>query len=140
MRQVRDLGLHEKCFILVGVGPLASAKTARWIRSNVPGIHIPDAVIARLEGAENQKLEGKKLCIEIIQQCREIEGVSGVHVMAYRQEEFVSEIVHEFGSPGGPPAVAARSEPGRREGGGAPADHSRRRQEAERTGILMEKT
>jgi methylenetetrahydrofolate reductase (NADH) len=97
MRQVRDLGLHEKCFIMAGVGPLASAKTARWIRSNVPGIHIPDAIIARLEGAENQKLEGKKLCIEIIQQCREIEGVSGVHVMAYRQEEFVAEIVHESG-------------------------------------------
>jgi 5,10-methylenetetrahydrofolate reductase len=34
-------GLHEKCFILAGVGPLASAKTARWIRANVPGIHIP---------------------------------------------------------------------------------------------------
>ena len=77
MRQVRDLGLHEKCFILVGVGPLASAKAARWIRSNVPGIHIPDAVIARLEGAQNQKLEGKKICIEIMQQCREIEGVAG---------------------------------------------------------------
>ena len=51
MARVRDLGLHEKCFILVGVGPLASAKTARWMRSNVPGIHIPDAIIERLEKA-----------------------------------------------------------------------------------------
>jgi 5,10-methylenetetrahydrofolate reductase len=97
MRRVRDLGLHEKCFILVGVGPLASARAAKWIRTNVPGIHIPDSVIARLEGAENQKLEGKKICIEIIQQCREIAGVAGVHVMAYRQEELVAEIVHETG-------------------------------------------
>ena len=111
---MRDLGLHEKCFILVGVGPLASAKTARWIRSNVPGIHIPDAVIARLEGAQNQKQEGKKLCIEIIQQCREIAGVSGVHVMAYRQEEFVAEIVARIracsraAGPGS--AMAARGE------------------------------
>ncbi|EIM77803.1 methylenetetrahydrofolate reductase [Nitratireductor aquibiodomus RA22] len=97
MKRVRDMGLDEKCFILVGVGPLASAKTARWIRSNVPGVHIPDAVITRLEGAEKQKEEGKRLCIDIINEVKEIEGVSGIHVMAYRQEEFVAEIVHESG-------------------------------------------
>ena len=95
MKRVRDMGLHEKCFILVGVGPLASARTARWIRSNVPGVHIPDMVISRLEGAEKQKEEGKRLCIDIINEVKEIEGVSGIHVMAYRQEEYVAEIIHE---------------------------------------------
>jgi 5,10-methylenetetrahydrofolate reductase len=108
MQRVRDLGLDRKCFILVGVGPLASAKSARWIRANVPGIHIPDLIIARLEGAENQKREGKRICIEIMQECREIAGVSGVHVMAYRQEELVAEIVHESG-------VLAGRRPWRRE-------------------------
>ncbi|MFN7012216.1 MAG: methylenetetrahydrofolate reductase [Allorhizobium sp.] len=97
MKKVRDLGLHEKCFILVGVGPLASAKTAKWIRSNVPGIHIPDSVIKRLEGAQDQRQEGKQLCIDIINEVKEIEGISGMHVMAYRQEEYVAEIVHESG-------------------------------------------
>ena len=97
MKRVRDMGLTEKCFILIGVGPLASARTARWIRNNVPGVHIPDSVIARLEGAQDQKKEGKKLCIDIINEVKEIEGVSGIHVMAYRQEEFVAEIVHESG-------------------------------------------
>ena len=97
MQKVRDLGLDEKCFILVGVGPLASAKTAKWIRSNVPGVHIPDQVIARLEGAQDQKKEGKQLCIDIINEVKEIDGVSGIHVMAYRQEEYVAEIVHESG-------------------------------------------
>lgn len=97
MARVRDLGLTEKCFILVGVGPLASAKGARWMRGNVPGIHIPDDVIHRLEGAENQKREGKQLCIDLIQEIREIPGVSGVHVMAYRQEELVSEIITASG-------------------------------------------
>ena len=97
MARVRDLGLHERCFIIVGVGPLASARAARWIRTNVPGIHIPDAVITRLEGAADQKLEGRKLCVELIQQVREIEGVAGVHVMAYRQEEAVSDIIHQSG-------------------------------------------
>ncbi len=97
MARVRELGLHEKCFILVGVGPLVSARAARWMRRHVPGVHIPDAVVARLEGARDQKAEGKKLCIELIQEAREIEGVAGVHVMAYRQEELVSEIIADSG-------------------------------------------
>src|SRR5690606_35897951 len=97
MKRVRDMGLHEKCFILCGVGPLDSAKTARWIKSNVPGIHIPDAVIKRLEGAADQKKEGKQLCIDIINEVKEIEGVAGIHVMAYRQEELVAEIVDASG-------------------------------------------
>jgi len=97
MQKARDLGFTEKVFILVGVGPLASAKTAKWIRSNVPGIHIPDAIIQRLEGAQDQKAEGKKLCIDIINEVKEIPGVSGVHVMAYRQEEYVAEIVDDSG-------------------------------------------
>ncbi len=97
MTRVVDMGLHEKCFILIGVGPLASAKTAKWIRTNVPGVHIPDSVITRLERADNQKEEGKRLCIDLMQEIHEIEGVSGIHVMAYRQEEFVAEIVHDSG-------------------------------------------
>jgi len=97
MAKVRDQGLHEKAFILVGVGPLASAKTARWMRAHVPGVHIPDDIVKRIEGAKQQKQEGKKLCIELIQQIREIEGVAGVHVMAYRQEEYVSEIITDSG-------------------------------------------
>ena len=97
MAKSRDLGLLEKCFVLPGVGPLASARTATWIRNNVPGIHIPDEIIKRLEGAKEPKLEGRKICVELIQQIREIEGVSGVHVMAYRQEEAVGEIIQQSG-------------------------------------------
>lgn len=97
MARVRDMGLTEKVFILAGVGPVASAKTARWMRANVPGIHIPDAVIDRLEKAAKPADEGKKLCIELIQRIREIKGVAGVHVMAYRREHLVGEIIAESG-------------------------------------------
>lgn len=97
MAKARDLGLLEQCFVLPGVGPLASARTALWIRNNVPGIHIPDAIIKRLEGASDQKLEGRRICVELIQQISEIEGVSGVHIMAYRQEAAVGEIVQQAG-------------------------------------------
>ncbi len=114
MAKVRDLGLHEQCFILAGVGPLASARAARWIRSNVPGVHIPDAIVSRLEGAADQRREGQELCVELIQQISEITGVAGVHVMAYRQEELVSEIITSSG-------ILKRRRP-RRETGLATAD------------------
>jgi len=99
MARVRDLGLHEKAFILIGVGPLRSDKAAEFMRSKVPGIVIPDAIIERLrQTPKKQKwAEGKQICVEIIQQVREIEGVAGVHVMAYRQEELVAEIIDEAG-------------------------------------------
>jgi 5,10-methylenetetrahydrofolate reductase len=97
MARVRDLGLHDRCFILAGVGPLASARAARWMRSNVPGVHIPDAIIDRLEGAADQRREGQRVCVELIQQISEIPGIAGVHVMAYRQEELVSEIITSSG-------------------------------------------
>jgi methylenetetrahydrofolate reductase (NADPH) len=97
MARAGDLGLLDKVFVLPGVGPLASARTALWIRNNVPGIHIPDEIIKRLEGAQQPRLEGRKICIELIQQIREIEGISGVHIMAYRQEEAVGEIVQQSG-------------------------------------------
>lgn len=97
MQQVRDLGLDKKVFMIVGVGPLASARTGEWIRKNVPGVHIPDSVINRLKGADDQKAEGQQLCVDLIQEIREIEGVDGVHIMAYRQEHAVPDIVDRSG-------------------------------------------
>jgi methylenetetrahydrofolate reductase (NADPH) len=99
MRRVRDLGLHEKTFFLVGAGPLRSDRAARFMRAHVPGVHIPDEVVDRLRKTPeaDKREEGKRICVEIIQQAREIEGVHGVHLMAYRQEELVAEIVEEAG-------------------------------------------
>lgn len=93
MRAVRDQGLHEQVYILPGVGPLASAKSAEWIRTNVPGVHIPDHIIKRLQGAEYPREEGVTICVEMVNELKEIEGVAGIHIMAYRQEHRVAEIV-----------------------------------------------
>lgn len=97
MRRVRDQGLHRRVFILAGVGPLASARAAVWIRGHVPGVHIPETVINRLRGARDQKAEGVAICVELMQQLKEIEGVAGVHIMAYRQEHKVAEMVAASG-------------------------------------------
>jgi 5,10-methylenetetrahydrofolate reductase len=97
MTGVRELGLHQQCFILVGVGPLTSARTARWMRASVPGVHIPDRVIERLEKARDPRREGRQICVELIQQIRDVEGVAGVHVMAHRNEKLIAEVIGEAG-------------------------------------------
>jgi methylenetetrahydrofolate reductase (NADPH) len=118
MAKVRELGLHEKVFILAGVGPLKSPTMARYMKDNVPGLRIPDQLIGRMEAAgapwaskskdeltkEDKKArstawqnEGIKICIELIQQIREIEGVAGVHIMAIEWEEAVKPIVEGAG-------------------------------------------
>jgi len=99
MQQARDLGLHELCYYLVGVGPLRSEKAAEYLRTKVPGVCIPDHIVERLRKTpkEKQTEEGRQICVEIIEQVKEIEGVSGVHIMAYRQEELIPSIVRDAG-------------------------------------------
>jgi methylenetetrahydrofolate reductase (NADPH) len=99
MRGVRDLGLDDTVYMLVGVGPLRSAKAAEFLRTRVPGVWIPDSIMERMNKTpkHRQAEEGKQICIEMIQQVRSIPGVHGVHVMAYRQEEAVAEIIHRAG-------------------------------------------
>ncbi len=99
MKRAVDMGLHEKAFIMVGVGPMKGGRSAEFIRKNVPGVRIPDAIIDRLNGAPKGKKaeEGKKICIELIQQAMEIEGVSGAHIMAYKLEHQVPDIVKGAG-------------------------------------------
>jgi methylenetetrahydrofolate reductase (NADPH) len=97
MHQVRDLGLDKQAFILAGIGPLKSAGAAEFLRSKVPGVVIPDKIVNRLKKTtkEKQQEEGEKICIELIEQIRDIEGVAGIHIMAYRQEELVADIVSQ---------------------------------------------
>ena len=118
MAKVRELGLHEKVYLLAGVGPLKSPTMARYMKDNVPGLRIPDQLIARMEAAgapwagkskdeltkEDKKArstawqtEGIQICIELIQQIREIEGVAGVHIMAIEWEDAVKPIVEGAG-------------------------------------------
>lgn len=80
--RLEDAGLTERASFLIGVGPLASARSARWMRDNLWGVIMPDEIIARLEGADDQKLEGIRVCAELLRQFREIPGVAGAHLMA----------------------------------------------------------
>lgn len=97
MADVCSQRLDERAYILVGIGPLASAKSARWIRSHVPGVHVSEEIVNRMERAEKPAEEGRRICVELIQQIREIPGIAGVHIMAARQERHVADIVRKSG-------------------------------------------
>ncbi|MFH1105070.1 MAG: methylenetetrahydrofolate reductase, partial [Actinomycetota bacterium] len=118
MAKVRELGLHERTFILAGVGPLKSPGMARYMAKNVPGLLVPDELVDRMTEAgavwagkspdeltpQDKKAraaawkeEGIRICVELIERIREIEGVAGVHVMAIEWEEAVRPIVEGAG-------------------------------------------
>ena len=88
-------GLHEKVKILAGVTPLKSAGMAKFMNRMVAGIDIPEEVIKRIadEPKEKQAQKGLEMCIEQIQELREMEGIAGVHVMAIEWEEKLNEII-----------------------------------------------
>ena len=94
-----DRGLLDKVYILAGVTPFKSAGMARYMKNRVPGIEVPEELVKRMADTpkENQAEEGVKICIEQIQQLKEVEGVRGFHVMAIEWEEMVPEIVKKSG-------------------------------------------
>ncbi len=131
MEKVRELGLHEKTYILAGVGPLKSPGMARYMKNNVPGLLVPDELIERMTAAgapwadipkedltkedkrarsDAWKAEGIQICIELIQQIREIEGIAGVHIMAIEWEEAVQPIAEGAGLLPRPSIAAAAAE------------------------------
>lgn len=97
MQAVRDLGLHKKVHILAGVTPPKSVGMARYMKSSVPGMDVTDEVIKRMQSAKDKEDEGINICVDIIRQVREIEGVAGVHIMAIEWESAVPEIVSRAG-------------------------------------------
>jgi methylenetetrahydrofolate reductase (NADPH) len=99
MRQVVDDGLDQKVHILAGVTPLKSLGMARYMANNVSGIEVPDALIERIKGVPKAKRaqEGIQICVEQIQQLREIPGVHGIHLMAIEWEHRVPEILKGAG-------------------------------------------
>jgi len=110
--------VHEKTFILAGVGPLKSPGMARYMKNNVPGILVPDEIIDRMTAAGKPWAEipkeeltkedksarsqawretGIQICIDLIRELREVEGVAGVHIMAIEWEEAVKPIAEGAG-------------------------------------------
>jgi methylenetetrahydrofolate reductase (NADPH) len=86
--------------ILIGVAPIPSARSARWMREKLFGTIIPDAHIDRLERARDAKAEGRKICIEVMRSLAEIPGVAGAHVMAPMNFAEIPAVIVESGVAG----------------------------------------
>jgi len=78
---------------LIGISPLRSAKSARWMKDKLFGTIIPDATIARLEAAGDPAAEGRKLCLELMRELAAIPGVAGVHIMAPGNEAAIADVI-----------------------------------------------
>ncbi len=95
--RLAEEGITEKAYFLIGIGPLASAKTARWMNDNLFGVHVPDEIIKRLDGASDEKAEGRKICAELLQAFSQINGCAGAHLMAPNQEAACAQVIRESG-------------------------------------------
>ncbi|MDH3630524.1 MAG: methylenetetrahydrofolate reductase [Gammaproteobacteria bacterium] len=92
-----DGGFTEQAHFLIGIGPLASARSARWMNDNLFGVQVPDEIITRLEAADDQKAEGRAICAELLQGFSEIEGCAGAHLMAPHGEASCAQVIQESG-------------------------------------------
>ncbi|MHC4742871.1 MAG: methylenetetrahydrofolate reductase [Planctomycetota bacterium] len=100
MKLVVDEGLHEKVYIMAGLTPVRSHRALQYMKTEVAGMSIPDELIKRMEGVEDKeakKEEGIKICLEMIEQVKEIEGVAGIHLMPIGWESITPVILERAG-------------------------------------------
>ena len=96
MLKLNKLGITDKAYFIIGLGVIRSAKSARWMNKNLFGINIPEKIITRIENSNDEKIEGIKICIELIEKYKLISGVSGVHLMGYKQEQDIASVISNF--------------------------------------------
>ncbi len=96
------LGIAQRLPILIGVAPIPSARSARWMREKLWGTLVPDALVERLERAPDPKREGIQICVELMQGLAAIPGIAGVHIMAPRMHSALPEVIAESGVAGKP--------------------------------------
>ncbi|MFW5985928.1 MAG: methylenetetrahydrofolate reductase [Halanaerobiales bacterium] len=95
MEEVRKRGLHERAYILAGILPTRSVKALKMMKKHVAGMDVPDEVIERMAAADDRKAEGVKMAVEAIETVREIEGVSGIHLMPVAWEEITPVVIEQ---------------------------------------------
>jgi methylenetetrahydrofolate reductase (NADPH) len=91
--RLAEAGLTDRVFVLIGVNPLRSARSAAWMRHHLFGTIIPDATVARMEAAADPAAEGRRICIEVIEELAAIPGVAGAHVMAPGNAAAIPDVI-----------------------------------------------
>ncbi|MGA9082170.1 MAG: methylenetetrahydrofolate reductase [Pseudolabrys sp.] len=93
MARLAEHGVTDKLSVLIGIVPLRSAKSARWIKEKLFGAVIPDALIHRMERASDPTAEGRHICIEMVHELAAVPHVAGVHIMAPGNDAAVPDII-----------------------------------------------
>jgi methylenetetrahydrofolate reductase (NADPH) len=93
--RLRELGF--KLPLLIGIAPIPSARSARWMREKLFGTTIPEAIVQRLEKAADPRAEGRKICVELLRELAEVPGVAGAHVMAPMNFAEIPAAIQESG-------------------------------------------
>ena len=91
--RLAECGVAEKLSVVIGVVPLRSAKSARWIKEKLFGAVIPDSIIDRMERASDPAAEGRRICVDIVHELADVPHVAGVHIMAPGNDAVVSEVI-----------------------------------------------
>jgi len=89
-------GKAESTKVLIGMGPLKSAKQADWMRNNLWGVNISDAIIQRLGNSDKPAKTGESICRELIEVMVEMPGIDGVHLMGPNSEKACANIIKHF--------------------------------------------
>lgn len=89
--------LHKKVYILAGLTPVRSHRALKYMKSEVAGMSIPDELISRMESAQDAKEEGIEICLEMIEKIKDIEGISGIHLMPIGWESITPVILERAG-------------------------------------------
>jgi methylenetetrahydrofolate reductase (NADPH) len=95
--RLNELGLTKRLKVLVGVAPIPSARSARWMRTRLFGSIIPEWIIERLDKASDPRRAGEEICIEILRQLATIPGVAGAHIMAPQNPSAIARVIAAFG-------------------------------------------
>jgi methylenetetrahydrofolate reductase (NADPH) len=94
MARLAEYGLAGKLSVLIGIVPLRSAKSARWIKEKLHGTIIPDALVERMERASDPIAEGRRICLDMIAELATIPHVAGCHIMAPGNDSVVPSIIN----------------------------------------------
>lgn len=95
-----ELGIAPRLKILIGVAPIPSARSARWMRERLFGTLVPDAIVDRLGRAGDPKAEGRAICVELLQQLSGTPGIAGAHIMAPWNSSAIPEVIAAAGVAG----------------------------------------
>jgi methylenetetrahydrofolate reductase (NADPH) len=96
--KLRELGLTDRLKVLIGVAPIRSARSARWMRTRLFGTIIPEAIVERLDKAGDARREGVRICVELLHELAAIPGVAGAHLMAPQNPFALAEVIAAFGA------------------------------------------